>query len=89
MSVPETIFRFRRWVLFLILVIGFWAPFERMGGAHPGSTWLFLAGLLARYRVLPIAYSSIAVMGAAILLTLLAALLRTWGTAYLGLRHGP
>ena len=55
-----------------------------MGGAHPGTTWLFLAGLLAHYHVLPIAYSSIAVMGAAILLALLAALLRTWAAAYLG-----
>ncbi len=84
MKIPESVFRFRRWVLFLILVIGFWSPLERMGGAHPPSTWLFLAGLLARYRILPIAYSSIAVMGVAILLALLAALLRTWGTAYLG-----
>ncbi len=78
------IFRFRRWGLLLIVALGFWAPWERMGGAHPGTAWLFLAGVLARAGVLSIAYSSIAVMGVAILFALLAALLRTWGAAYLG-----
>ena len=84
MKIADTVFRFRKWVLFVILVIGFWAPWERLGDAHPGTTWLFLAGLLARIGILPIAYSSIAVMGVAIVLALLAALLRTWGSAYLG-----
>ena len=84
MTFSETIFRFRRWVLLLIVGFGFWAPWERLGGAHPGSTWLFLAGLLAHWGVLPIGDASIAVMAAAILCALLAALLRTWGAAYLG-----
>jgi protein-S-isoprenylcysteine O-methyltransferase Ste14 len=76
------ILRFRRWALLLIFVIGFWAPFERLHGAHPETTWLFLSGLLARHGILPIAYASIAVMGAAILLALLSALLRTWASSY-------
>lgn len=84
MKFSDIIFRFRRWVLLSIFLLGFWAPLDRMDGAHPGSTWLFLAGALARARVLPIAYASLAVMAAAILLAVLAALLRTWGTAYLG-----
>ena len=84
MKLADIIFRFRFWVLTCIYFLGFWAPLDRMGGAHPGSAWLFLAGALARYRILPIAYSSIAVMGVAILLALLAAMLRTWGAAYLG-----
>ncbi len=84
MKFADIIFRFRRWVLVSIYFLGFWAPLDRMDGAHPESTWLFLAGVLARYRILPIAYSSIAVMGVAILLAILAAILRTWGTAYLG-----
>jgi len=78
------IFRFRFWVFTAIFFLGFWAPLDRMGGVHPGSTWLFLAGLLARYGILSITYSSIAVMGAAILFALLSAMLRTWGAAYLG-----
>ena len=84
MKFSEIMFRFRRWVLVSISLLGFWAPLDRMDGAHPGSTWLFLAGALARARILPIAYASLAVMAAAILLAVLAALLRTWGTAYLG-----
>lgn len=74
--------RFRDWVLISLFALGFWAPFERMGGAHPGTTWLALAGWLARSGILPITGSSIAVMAAAILLLVLAALLRTWAAAY-------
>ncbi len=84
MKISEITFRYRRWILVVIFVLGFWAPLDRLGGSRPGSAWLYLAGLLARYHVLPIAYSSIAVMGVAILLAVLAALLRTWGAAYLG-----
>jgi protein-S-isoprenylcysteine O-methyltransferase Ste14 len=84
MRVSEFSFRFRRWLLLLIFTIGFWAPWERIGGARPGTTWLFLAGLLARYSRLSMGDASIAVMGAAILCALLAAMLRTWGAAYLG-----
>ncbi len=84
MRISEALFRVRRWALLLIFVVGFWAPFGRIGGAHPGTTWLFLAGMLAHDRILPIAYASITVMGAAILLAVLSALLRTWASAYLG-----
>lgn len=76
------LFRVRYWLLALIAVVGFWSPWERVRGAHPGTTWLFLAGALARYRILPIAYSSTAVMGAAILLAFLAAILRTWAAVF-------
>jgi protein-S-isoprenylcysteine O-methyltransferase Ste14 len=84
MPIPDILFRFRRWVMVLIVALGFWAPWERMGGAHPGTTWLFLSGWLASTGFMSIAYSSIAVMAAAILCALLAALLRTWSAAYLG-----
>lgn len=81
MKIPNILFRYRYWLLALIAVLGFWSPWERVDGAHPGTTWLFLAGALARYRILPIAYSSAAVMGVAILLALLAAMLRTWAAS--------
>ncbi len=84
MTISEYFFRFRMWLLLLIFGVGFWAPWERIGGRHPGTMWLFLAGLLSRGVGLPIGDASIAVMAAAILFALLAALLRTWGTAYLG-----
>ncbi|MGC1782688.1 MAG: isoprenylcysteine carboxylmethyltransferase family protein [Acidobacteriaceae bacterium] len=80
MKISETLFRFRSWVLTVLVVFGFWSPWERAGG----TTWLFLAGALARYGILSIGNASIAVMAIAILLALLAALLRTWAAAYLG-----
>ena len=84
MKIPELLFRLRWAAMALIVLFGFWAPWERIGGAQPGTAWLFLAGLLARSGVLPIAESSVAVMAVAILCALLAALLRTWAAAYLG-----
>ncbi len=81
MSLSRQLLRFRHVLLALIIVLGFWAPFERIGGAHPGTTWLFLSGLLARSGVLAISSSSIAVMALAILFAVLAALLRTWRSA--------
>lgn len=84
MTFPETIFRIRRWLLAAIILFGFWAPWERVGGSHPASAWLVLSSWLTRSGVLSIGDSVIAVMAVAILLALLAALLRTWGTAYLG-----
>lgn len=78
------LFRFRRLVLFVIFAIGFWAPWERLGGAHPGSAWLWLAGSLAAAGLLPIASSTVVVVGIATLLLFLAALMRTWAAAYLG-----
>ncbi len=84
MRLSEFLFRFRRLVLFVVFFIGFWAPWERLGGAHPGSTWLWLAGTLASHGILSIAYSTIAVIEVATLLLLLAAVVRTWAAAYLG-----
>lgn len=81
MKISPLLFRLRYWLLGLLVLVGFWSPWERMGNSHPGTTWLFLAGALARYRVLPIAYSSTAVMGLAVLLAMLAAMLRTWAVA--------
>lgn len=82
----EAIFRFRGWVLILLIVIGFLAPWHWETGYRAGSAWLYLAGVLARNGIFSIAYASIAVMSVAILLALLGALLRTWGAAVLG--HG-
>lgn len=84
MRLSRYLFRFRWWVLFAIFILGFWAPLGRLAGTHQESTWLWLSGTLSSYRILPIAYSIFSVMGIAILLVLLAALLRTWATAYLG-----
>ena len=84
MKLADFLFRFRRFALIAIFVIGFWAPWERMDGAHPGSTWLWLAGTLQAMGFFPIATSTIVVIAAATLALLLAALVRTWATSYLG-----
>jgi protein-S-isoprenylcysteine O-methyltransferase Ste14 len=56
-----------------------------MGHNYPGTVWLLLSGTLTHATGLSISYTSIVVMGIAILLAILAALLRTWASAYLGL----
>jgi hypothetical protein len=87
MKTPALLLRLRYWLLGLIAMVGFWSPWERLGrpqgSLHLGTTWLFLAGALARSRILPISYASTAVMGMAILLVFGAALLRTWAVASL------
>lgn len=84
MKLADFLFRFRRVALIVIFAIAFWAPWERMSGAHPGSTWLWLAGTLAAMGFFPIATSTIVIIAVATFALLLAALVRTWATAYLG-----
>lgn len=84
MKVADFLFRFRRMALIVIFFVAFWAPWERTGGAHPGSTWLWLAGTLGALGFFPIATSTILVIAIATFALLLAALVRTWATSYLG-----
>ncbi len=84
MKSSQVLFRLRFAWIVLIVVLGFWVPLDRLGGQHPSSTWLVLAGLLARHHLLPIEEASIAVVALATLLALAAASLRTWAAAYLG-----
>ncbi len=84
MKLADLLFRFRRLALIVIFFVAFWAPWERFGGAHPGSAWLFLAGTLTTLGFFSIATSTVVVVTIATLALLLAALVRTWATAYLG-----
>jgi protein-S-isoprenylcysteine O-methyltransferase Ste14 len=84
MKLAEVLFRFRRVALFVIFVLAFWVPWERLGGAHSGSAWLWLAGTLAATGHFPIATSTILVAALATLLLFMAAAVRTWAAAYLG-----
>ena len=83
-KVADLLFRFRRIALIVIFAVAFWAPWERLGGAHPGSTWLWLAGTLEALGFFPIATSTVVVIAVATLALLMAALVRTWAAAYLG-----
>jgi protein-S-isoprenylcysteine O-methyltransferase Ste14 len=84
MNVADMLFRFRRLALILIFFVAFWAPWERLNGAQPGSTWLWLAGTLASAGRFSIATATIVVIAVTTLALLLAAVLRTWAAAYLG-----
>lgn len=84
MNPANPFFRWRGGIFFVTFLVGFWAPWTRIGGARPGTLWLFLAGAVARAGILPVAEASIAVIAAATLCALLAAALRTWSAAYLG-----
>lgn len=84
MKLADFLFRFRRLALIVIFAVAFWAPWERLGGAHPGSTWLWLAGTLEALGFFSIAISTVIVITLATLALLLAALVRTWAAAYLG-----
>ncbi len=84
MKPADVLFHFRRLILVAIFFVAFWAPWERLGGAHPGSAWLWLAGTLAAMGFFPIARSTLVVIALATLALLLAALVRTWAAAYLG-----
>ncbi len=84
MKFAQSVFRHRILWAVLTVVLGFWEPLERLGGRHPASTWLALSGWLAQSGVLPMQSASEMVTTLAIFLAVLAAALRTWGTAYLG-----
>jgi len=84
MKFADFLFRFRRLILVVIFFVAFWAPWERLGGAHPGSTWLWLAGTITAMGFFPIATSTLVVIAMATFALLLAALVRTWAAAYLG-----
>jgi protein-S-isoprenylcysteine O-methyltransferase Ste14 len=77
-------FRFRLWISFAMFVLGFWAPWLHYGhfAGTMTSSWLELSGELA--RCLPIETASVAVTCVIILLAILGAGFRVWGTAYMG-----
>ncbi len=86
-------FRHRVALFVVIFALGFWAPWEHIAALHRlgfggpervHSTWIALTNLLARNAGLNIISASNLVIGAAFVCAALAAMLRTWATAYLG-----
>jgi len=80
-------FRFRLAISTIIYVIGFCAPWLRFGHAaetNPTLLWSWLAIELARIGVLSAQNAYLLITLVAILLAVLGAALRLWGTAYLG-----
>ena len=78
-------FRFRFLIHFVIYLLGFTAPWDRILSAETGRTaWLILAAWPAHNHWLSFSAATIALLVAGILFALAAAALRTWGSAYLG-----
>ncbi|MBV8137561.1 MAG: isoprenylcysteine carboxylmethyltransferase family protein, partial [Deltaproteobacteria bacterium] len=71
----------------VLYVLGFWAPWLRFGAsaeANPAKLWSWLAIELARPGIVPIQIAYETITLGAIVLAVLGAALRFWGTAYLG-----
>lgn len=86
MKATQFEFRFRVFIIVLIYVVGFWAPWTWTRGnlAPPSDTaWLGLSTVLARWGWLRIDQATLLVTSLAILAGLAGAGLRVWGTAYL------
>lgn len=85
MKATQFEFRFRIVIAVLFYIFGFWAPWTRFGAVAPDTTaWLALSALMARWKWLPLDEATLLVTSLAILATFAGALLRIWGTAYLG-----
>ena len=77
-------FRFRLWLSVAMIALGFWAPWiEWLHLGTRTTTWLWLGFELSRLGIPSVTGIEI-VTALAIGLALLAAVLRVWGTAYLG-----
>jgi protein-S-isoprenylcysteine O-methyltransferase Ste14 len=81
-------FRHRFWMILAIFVLGFWAPWDtllHLDGAGPNAhVWGWLAVLLSKSGVMGITSAFDALLLLGIACAAAGAILRTWGSAYLG-----
>lgn len=78
-------FRFRILIAVLLYVLGFWAPWTRLGAVAPDNTaWLALSTWLARLNWLSLIQATVLVTSLAIFFVFAGAALRIWGASYLG-----
>jgi protein-S-isoprenylcysteine O-methyltransferase Ste14 len=76
-------FRLRFFIIAVIYLLGFVAPWNSLLHLDSIRTWQYLAALPARAGWMGFSASTIAVLALGILFALLGASLRTWGSAYL------
>jgi protein-S-isoprenylcysteine O-methyltransferase Ste14 len=82
-------FRFRVITISALYFLGFFAPWERFAPNAPANLprlWSWLALELARTNLLSVGNAYLAITALAVALAIAGAILRVWGTAYLG--HG-
>jgi protein-S-isoprenylcysteine O-methyltransferase Ste14 len=87
MKLEALLFRFRVWIFLLLYLLGFFVPWEfpwRPSGTRPGTLWLGSSTLLARTGWIGLSAATVTVTCFALACLTLAAILRVWGTAYLG-----
>ena len=81
-------FRLRFWILLLLVVLGFLAPWDywlHLDGNGPNThLWGSLAAQLSKAGVAGIGTAFDLLLGVGVLLAICGAWLRTWGAAYLG-----
>lgn len=78
------IFRLRYVLHVVIYVLGFWAPWNNWLGLRAERLWLLVPETIAAQDWMPFRSGIVAVTVLAVLSALVGAMLRTWGTAYLG-----
>jgi protein-S-isoprenylcysteine O-methyltransferase Ste14 len=84
MKATQFEFRFRFPIHALLYVVSFVMPWNKWLHLDTVRTWQWLASLLTRAGVLGFSAATMLVLVLGICFALCAALLRTWGTAYLG-----
>lgn len=78
------VFRLRYVLHAVIYVLGFWAPWNNWLGLRTERLWLLVPETISAQNWMPFRSAIVAVTMLAVLLALAGAMLRTWGTAYLG-----
>ena len=94
MRVSAVIFRLRFWILAVIFFLGFATPWDwsrRLPMDHLGSTWLLLSTWIARNGWMSFTGATVLLLVLGTLFALVAALVRSWASAYLGAAtvHSP
>ena len=83
MSAAGLAFRFRVFLFILLYLLGFFPPWDFLGGSR-GTLWLAASAWVARVAGIGLATAGLWVTLVAFLCLLGGAILRVWGTAYLG-----
>jgi protein-S-isoprenylcysteine O-methyltransferase Ste14 len=82
-SRSSMLFRYRIYILAIIVVLGFWSPWDRWFGWPSMRVWLVVPQQLSRLGLMPLERATLTVTAVAVLCALVGALSRTWATAYL------
>jgi protein-S-isoprenylcysteine O-methyltransferase Ste14 len=83
MSAAGLAFRFRVPLFILLYLLGFFPPWDFLGGSR-GTLWLAASAWVARVGGIGLAAAGLGVTLAALFCLVAGAILRVWGTAYLG-----